>query len=251
MHGCGVYFLIGRNDDQIMEKVYIGESEDVLCRINQHLVAGSKEWQDWTECIMFLSKSDELNKAKIKYLESSLCELAKDADRCELNNGNKPRKSALSEIDETEMKEYLSNLRLLMGAMGHSFLEPLVKLGVEKIEGIEYHLSSKKSDYDAKGHIVNEGFVVLKGSKISDIIADTFKGTGYYNIREKLISDGIIKDRIFTKDYLFSSYSAAGTVVSGYRVNGWLVWKDEEGRSINENLSEHQDSADQMKSETE
>ena len=233
---AGVYFLIGKSDDQVKDKVYIGESEDVLYRLNQHVQAGEKEWQDWSDCVVFISKDNQLNKAMIKYLESSLYDLATTADRAEVTNGNRPRKSSLSELDAAEMDEYLENLRLLMGALGYRFLEPSISKIMKKEDNI-FHLNSKKTDYDAKGMIVDDGFVVLKGSIISDGIADSFKTKGYNVLRERLISEGVIKDRVFVKDQLFSSYSAASSVIEGHNSNGWLDWKDSKGNTINDLLN--------------
>ncbi len=239
LSNAGVYFLIGKTDDQIRDKVYIGESEDVLYRLNQHLQAGQKEWQDWSDCVVFISKDNQLNKAMIKYLESSLYDLAVNADRCELNNGNRPRKSSLSEPDAAEMNEYLDNLRLLMGTMGYKFLEPIAT-PTQKSNSVYYHVSSKKSDYDGRGIIVDDGFLVLKGTKISDIIAESFKKHVYNDLRQRLILDGIIKDRIFVKDCLFSSYSAASSVVLGRASNGWTEWKTDDGVNINDMLNSNQ-----------
>ena len=72
LNNTGVYFLIGKDEDGITDNVYIGEAENVLPRINQHIVAGNKEWQDWPESVMFINKDDALNKAIIKYLENAI-----------------------------------------------------------------------------------------------------------------------------------------------------------------------------------
>jgi len=233
---AGVYFLIGKSDDQVKDKVYIGESEDVLYRLNQHVQAGEKEWQDWSDCVVFISKDNQLNKAMIKYLESSLYDLAITADRAEVTNGNRPRKSSLSELDAAEMDEYLENLRLLMGSLGYRFLEPAVRSS-QKETRIVFMLANKKNGYNAKGIIVDDGFLVFKGSTISNIEADSFKARGYHVLRERLISQGTIKDCVFVKDCLFSSYSAASSVVKGYNTNGWIEWKDKDGKTINDYLN--------------
>ena len=237
LSNSGVYLLIGRSDDQLKEKVYIGESEDVLSRLNQHIANGEHEWQDWSECVVFVSKDNQLNKAMKKYLESSLYDLAKTADRCELNNSNRPRKSTLSELDSSEMEEYLDNLRLLMGTMGYRFLEPSITKE-QREDAIIFHYKSKRTECDAKGIIAEDGFVVLKGSIISNTVADSFVSSGYNSLRQKLITEGTIKERTFVKDHLFSSYSAAAAVVAGYNVNGWLNWKDDNGNSINDHFSD-------------
>lgn len=233
---AGVYFLIGRTDDQAREKIYIGESEDVLYRLNQHIQSGGREWQDWSDCVVFTSKDNQINKAMIKYLESSLYDLAVAADRAEVTNGNRPRKSSLSEPDAAEMNEYLENLRLLMGTLGYRFLEPSIPKSARERD--VFHLGGGRSSYDAKGMVVDEGFVVLKGSVISDGIADSFRTKGYNVLRERLISEGVIENRTFVKDHLFSSYSAASSVVKGLDSNGWLDWKNGEGKSLDDLLNQ-------------
>lgn len=72
LKSTGVYFLFGQSDSG-KEKVYIGEAEVVFDRLRQHL--NQKEF--WIECIVFISKDENLNKAHIKYLESRLYEWAK------------------------------------------------------------------------------------------------------------------------------------------------------------------------------
>lgn len=226
----GVYFLIGRDEEQ-GDSVYIGEAEGILKRINQHI---SKDtWQDWTECVVFVSKDDELNKAQVKYLESSLYELASKAGRCRLENMNHPTKSSLSEADEAEMLEYLDNLRLLMGAMGHRFLEPPITKE-EEYEGVVYHMSSTKTGYDARGMIVSDGFVVMKGSRISDGIANSFRTKGYNKLRNALIANETIVDGVFVKDHHFDSYSASSSVIQGHNSNGWIEWRTEDGRTLDD-----------------
>ena len=77
LNNTGVYFLFGRDDETDAEQVYIGEAENILSRIKQHL----SEKDFWTECIVFISKDNNLNKAHIKYLENHLYILARDSKR--------------------------------------------------------------------------------------------------------------------------------------------------------------------------
>ena len=233
----GVYFLIGRDEEQ-GDSVYIGEAEDILKRINQHI---SKDvWQDWTECVVFVSKDNGLNKAQVKYLESSLYELALEAGRCRLQNMNHPTKSSLSEADEAEMLEYLDNLRLLMGAMGHRFLEPPITKEEEN-DSPMFHMSSTKLDYDAHGMVVSDGFVVLKGSRISNGIANSFKDKNYNKLRDSLISNGTIVDGVFTRDYHFNSYSASSSVIQGHNSNGWIEGRTKDGKTLDEMMGSEGD----------
>ena len=234
LNNTGVYFLIGKDEDGITDKIYIGEAENVLPRINQHILAGTKEWQDWTDCVIFVNKDDALNKAMVKYLENSLYILAKNADRCTIYNGNTPTKSSLSETDETEMLEYLDNLRLLMGAMGYKFLEKMeFNPQKEKNDDI-LHIRSSKLNIDASGKVVDDGFVVFKGSRISNEIAESFKSCNYLVLRNKLLANGTIVDSVFEKDYLFSSCSAAASVIRGINSNGWTEWKNDDKKTLND-----------------
>ena len=69
-----------------------------------------------------------------------------------------------------------------------------------------------------------------------------------YDIYKDLLDDGIIKETekgaVFVKSYMFipqrTSYTAlsatAGLILCGSR-NGWDYWKDESGKSLNENLA--------------
>ena len=78
---------------------------------------------------------------------------------------------------------------------------------------------------DAKGRGTANGFVVLKGSKVSKTIAPSFKKSGYYKQRCSLEAGGTIKSRIFTRDCIFDSLSAASSVVLGRCSNGKKEWK--------------------------
>ena len=39
---------------------------------------------------------------------------------------------------------------------------------------------------------------------------------------------------VFTQDFLFSSPSTAAALVLGRSANGWLEWKDQNGKTLNE-----------------
>lgn len=85
---------------------------------------------------------------------------------------------------------------------------------------------------DAVGYPLDgENFMVKKGSRISPDITDGLQ-QGYTSLRAQLISQGVIKDRLFTKDYQFDSPSAAAAVVLGRSANGRKEWTMLDGRSI-------------------
>ena len=78
--GVGVYFLICQEDDGT-DSVYIGEAENVLDRLAQHLrdYQSGKEKYYWNTAVIFVGR--DLNKALIRYLENRFVEIAKDCGR--------------------------------------------------------------------------------------------------------------------------------------------------------------------------
>ncbi len=212
--------------------MYVGEAESVLPRISQH-VSNGREWQDWTEFVAFVSKDDSLNKAMAKHLEASLYGLAREAGRCELVNATSPTKSSLSETDEAEMGEYLDNLRLLMGAMGHRFLEREASATRPDEAGEVFRYSSGRTGASASAVMVDDGFLVLKGSRVSGDVGNGVHG-GYRALRARLEGDGSIVDLVLTRDVLFASCSAAMAVVAGRVNRPWVAWKTDDGRTLDE-----------------
>ncbi len=81
------------------------------------------------------------------------------------------------------------------------------------------------SGADATAVKEGEGLKVLKGSKVSKTLAESFKKHNYYKYRIQLEKEGVISRRLFTQDYTFSSYSATAAVVLGRSANGKTEWK--------------------------
>ena len=73
--------------------------------------------------------------------------------------------------------------------------------------------------------------IVKKGAWISNAcnLANQKGQAKYDELRNQLISDGTVKDRIFTTDYTFSSPSAAATVILGTSASGKEKWKNKDG----------------------
>ena len=228
MENTGVYFLFGRNDETDAEQVYIGEAENILSRLKQHL----SERDFWTECIVFISKDNNLNKAHIKYLENHLYILAKKSKRYEIINSNVPAEVSVSEMDRAEMDEFIDNMRLILGVLGHKVLEPSVRSQGNENENI--YILQDRSGIKASGKLVSEGFAVLKGSRISANTAPSLTAPVVAR-RQTLIDKGIIDvNYIFTQDWTFTSPSLAAAIVMGYSINGRKKKKNRNGLSLKE-----------------
>ena len=63
-------------------------------------------------------------------------------------------------------------------------------------------------------------------------------GAWVHNLRQKLIEEQVLlqdgNTYRFTTDYIFSSPSAAAVTILGRNANGWIEWKYEDGRTLDE-----------------
>jgi len=248
----GVYFLFGVDDETGSDAVYIGEAEVVIDRLSSHV--NGKDF--WTEAVAFTSKDENLTKAHVRYLESRLVGMAKQAGRYQVTNFASPQLPSLPRSDRDAMEEFLGAAKMLLGALGHKVLENLVsqpkqlsmleaspiieslvkaKVGAVGAEQEPYrpavfHLHV--AGIHARGVRTDEGMVVLEGS---DATATPYKSlTGNTAaLRQGLIESGVLvqsgtKLRL-TRNCLFKSPSQAAGVVAGYSINGREYWKLEDG----------------------
>ena len=228
--GVGVYFLMCQDDDGA-DSVYIGEAENVQDRLIQHLrdYQSGKEKYYWNTAVVFVGR--DLNKALIRYLENRLVEIAKDCGRYAMLTKNTYKNTVLKEAQIASMEEFIDNVRILINTLGYKVLVPVPQAG----DDTEY-LYCKGSGASAKGFVSAGGFTVLEGSTVSDHIVPSLetRGKTYYYLRNMLVKEGIIEDRVFTRDYEFNAPSAASAVVLGHTSNGNVDWKTADGKKLKE-----------------
>ncbi len=232
LKSTAVYLLFGKAESSTAKpKVYIGEAENAYSRLVQHV--SEKEY--WNESVVFISKDENLNKAHIKYLESRLFELAVSASRYEIQNGNTPTRSSISEADQAEMEEFIEYVKMLINTMGFKVFEPFIKESPVDSDKSEYLYIKAARGANGHGKRVADGFVVFKGSEIAIDTVPSFP-KGFNTLRDELIESETIKNIdgkfIFISDYLFSSPSAAAAVVMGRSANGLIEWKDTKGKDL-------------------
>lgn len=224
----GVYVLVGPGESAQRPRVYIGEGDPILPRLNQHEL--KKDW--WTHAVCFTSKDQNLNKAHIQYLESRLVELAAAAKRCDLDNGNTPQPPSLSEADRADAEGFLQDVLLCMPILGHAFFE---QASQAKAISQRYHLSAR--GVQAEGFESSEGFVVVKGSHAA---TDDVPSMQAYlkEQRAAFVKDGLFvvegNHYVLTQDYTFPSPSTAASVMTGRNMNGREAWRTKEGRTLKE-----------------
>ncbi len=232
LKGTAVYLLFGKPESSTSKpKVYIGEAESAYSRLVQHV----SEKEFWNESVVFISKDENLNKAHIKYLESRLHEISTKVDRYDVQNGNTPTKSSISESDQAEMEEFIEYVKILINTMGFKVFEPLVKSNNSVAVEQESLYVKGPRGASAKGKRNSDGFVVFKGSEIASDTVPSFS-KGFNALRDELLKNEVIIEQdghlIFQSDYLFSSPSAAAAVILGRSANGLVEWKDGKGKEL-------------------
>ncbi|WP_191599997.1 GIY-YIG nuclease family protein [Marinomonas algicola] len=232
LKSTSVYLLFGKAESSTSNpKVYIGETENVAKRLAVHEL--KKDF--WNEAVVFISKDDNLNKAHIKYLESRLFEIAKQAGRYDLVNDNTPTRSAISESDQAEMEEFIGYLQVLVNTMGFRVFEPLVRHNDDQFQVDDCFYVKGARGANGRGKRVADGFVVFAGSEVTKDTVPSFPKWAQL-IRDELIEGGVIVTKgesfVFEQDYLFSSPSSAAAVIMGRSANGLKEWKDDKGRTL-------------------
>jgi hypothetical protein len=238
----GIYFLFESRFADTKPTAYIGESENVSQRLTSH----DRNKDFWNEVIIFTSKDENLTKAHIKYLESTLVNLSKQADRYQLENGNTPPESSLPRADRDAMEEFVENARMVLGILGYSILEPILK--VKNTDEITSQSNGAGNNLDplreltftvnnliAQGAVTDEGFVLKKGSQLSKTNTDSIPGK-LLNIKSRLLTERLLEDDgeklIATEDILLSSPSYAAAIVAGTSRSGPQSWKAANGKTM-------------------
>ncbi len=234
----GVYFLFCKDDDDA-DSVYIGEAENVKERLVQHMrdYQAEKEKYYWNTAVVFIGR--DLNKAHIRYLEDKLVKLARTGKRYRVLTKNTYSNTMLKESQIATMEEFLDNIKILISALGYKVLEPVHPKKVVADAPSTATMGSTDDDLlylsagsaNAVGTVTSEGFVVLKGAVINEK-TNTSLSEASGKKRDELIAEGKIKGLTAVEDLLFSSASAAATVILGYSVSGPKCWKDKDGRSL-------------------
>lgn len=233
----GVYFLFGTDDITSKDVVYVGQAgirsngEGILYRLQEHKKSSSKDY--WTEAAIFTTSNNSFGPTEISYLENKFCQLAKNANRYEVKNGNNPSPGHITEEKESELLEFIENAKVIMGALGYKVFESYIEK--EKTKNHNPVLNYKSS-YDAKGQRTSEGFVILKGSQISRYLQPSCPDN-VRRFRDKY-HDKIDEHYKLKEDVLLTSPSAAAGFVGGASLSGNVLWIDNKARTLKDIESE-------------
>lgn len=236
----GIYVLVGEDPSSpLKDKVYIGETDNVLKRLMQHNKDSAKDF--WSRTVIVISKDENLTKAHVRYLESRLITITAQANRATLENGTSPETPSLPEPDIADMEYFLEQLLTLLPVLNLPFATPAPTISASLPNQADQSVpivlkttspvfTASSSDYDAKAQEIDGQFVILKGSTIKKEIKNSL-GATYRDMREQFIKDGTLVETTdgvgfqLTADVSVSSPSGAASIITGTSVNGREFWR--------------------------
>jgi hypothetical protein len=229
----GIYVLTGPDPERLGGTIaYIGEADDVAARLRIHLRSGDKDF--FTRLAIVVSSDDNLTKAHVRFIESKLIRLVRQAGAASLANGTAPDFQRLPEADRADMEFFVEQLTLVLPIVGFDLFRRSMRdtaSGASNMDG-DVTFTFATAGALATARETDDGFVVLAASTARRTPTETFPA-GYFALRDQLLADGELTDGptsdlyTFTSDVVFTSPSAAASIVAARSASGPREWKVE------------------------
>ena len=224
----GVYVLVDSLKSEKPE-IYIGKG-DVKNRTYSH-----DNKKDFWNMVFAIRLEDAIgfNDAHNSYLEYYFIDKAKKVNQSIINeNKQTPKCPNLTEEMLSELSSYIQTIEVLFSTLGLKCFQPLENSEKEEKDLL---ICADKYGNMGKGEYTEEGFLLYKGAICNLYL---HKGTERLSQREELILSGLLKEQdghyILQENKLFSSVSTASSIVLGRKSNGWLEWKNNDGKTLDE-----------------
>lgn len=217
----GVYFLI--NDETgALTQIYIGQTRNGITRLDDHNV--KKDF--WNKAILFLADGEHFTLNIISGLEKYAIQRAIDANRYRVDNKTVP-KYKISEYDLPLVEEIYEEIEFIMATLGY-------RMNGTDVQNV---FTTSRRGVVAYGVYTGERFEVQPNSEID--FSHPAKLESYNAQRQALLGDGTIVKQNDGKHFLtkiigFKTPSGAADFVLGGSNNGWVEWKDKDGKTLDE-----------------
>ena len=221
----GIYYLISENDDNKIAQIYIGQTRNGVVRLEDH--NRSKDF--WNKAIMFLADNKTFSLDMISGLEAFAINKAHESKRYKVENTVNP-KYEIDEYDLPLIEEVYEEIQFIMATQGYKMDNSKTTLNEADT------LHTTRNGILAFGVYDGEHFEVLEGSEIDmnrkchSAKIETQRQTALVN-GDIVSVEGKYK---LTVSVSFTSPSSAGQFVLGGSINGWVEWKDKDGKTIDE-----------------
>ena len=221
----GIYYLINEDDGNKIVQLYIGQTRNGITRLDDH--NRSKDF--WNKAIMFLAESKTFTLDMISGLEKFAIIKAQESKRYKVENNIVP-KYEIDEYDLAAVEEIYDEIQFIMATQGYKMNDAKSTLNEADI------LHTTQNGIMAFGVYNGEKFEVLDGSQINlDKPAHLQR---YNRQREELISQQSIENAdgkyILKVTVDFDTPSGASNFVLGGSTNGWVEWKNKDGKTLDE-----------------
>ena len=217
------YILLGEDDYQ-QPKAYLGETENFADRIKEH----DYKKKFWQKALVFISKDSTMTKADVQYLEHIAVALAKQTKRYNIEENKQiPKAPNVPEHQKSSIEEYFEDVKLLTSFVGCIIFEKSEQKG-------KHIFNTKGRSCNARGFYDESGFTVLKGSIITSTTVPSFS---WAEKREREIKEFTKRqgnDWVLQIDRTFNSPTTAGDFCIGSNNNGWIIWKDDKGQTLDD-----------------
>jgi hypothetical protein len=158
LKNVGIYFLFGESADSAKPITYIGEAEDCLDRLKQH----NKTKEFWNYAVVMVSKINAFTKSHAKFLEHIAVLYASEANRFDLDNQTAPSRPFVTESMEADLLDSFDTIKILLSTLGFPVYDKISK--EQTIAKELLYLSGR--NISAEGDLIDDGFVVFKGSQL-------------------------------------------------------------------------------------
>lgn len=220
----GVYFLV--NDEAgALAKLYIGQTRNGISRLDDH--NAKKDF--WNKAILFLADSDHFTLNILSGLEKFAIQKALDANRYDVDNKTVP-KYKISEYDMPIVEEIYEEIEFIMATLGY-------RMNSATVHSNQKIFATSRRGVVAYGTYSGESFELLPDSEID--LSRTVNLESYNVKRKSLLVDGGIVQKdtgkyCLTKVISFKTPSGASDFVLGGSTNGWIEWRDKDGKTLDE-----------------
>lgn len=222
----GIYYLINENDENKIAQIYIGQTRNGVTRLDDH--NRSKDF--WNKAIMFLADNKTFSLDMISGLEEYAIIKAHEAKRYKVENSVKP-KYEIDEYDLPSIEEVYDEIQFVMATLGYKMSN--AKENKEKRE--VFHTT--RNGITAYGVYEGDRFEVLEDSEVDLAIKSSEREKRQLQRQTALKNGDIIEVNgkfILKVSMSFPSPSAAASFILGHNANGWVEWKNKDGKTLDE-----------------
>jgi len=221
----GIYYLISENDENKIAQIYVGQTRNGVVRLDDH--NRSKDF--WNKAIMFLADNKTFSLDMISGLEAYAISKAHDSKRYKVENSVNP-KYEIDEYDLPLIEEVYEEIQFIMATQGYKMDNSKTALNEANV------LHTTRNGILSFGVYNGEHFEVLEGSEIN--MNRKCNSAPMEKQRQTALSNGNIvcidgKYKL-TVSFSFSSPSSAAMFVLGGSTNGWIEWKNKDGKTLDE-----------------